>query len=563
MNTFYSGLYWGRAIVVATLALAISAIGMAAPRVSTVAISALPVSLPPGSSTSLTVTVTRAPANNAFSADLSISGLTSGVTASFSPSTVSFSSGGGAGNQTRTSTLTLTAASNATRTTMTATVRAQHKSDSGDFATKAFTLPIFFTQSITFPALADIVYGSGTVALGATASSGLAVSYAVTAGSATIAGSNLTATGVGTITVKASQAGNSDYLAAADVSRSFVVSKRSQLITFSPVYDRYYTDGPVNLYASSSVNLPITFTVMSGSAVIVGSTLTPTGVGSVRVRASQAGDSVTNAASDVDIVFNVAKGLQTITFSRPADRRYGSGDVSLSATSSQGLPITFTVVSGPAVVSGSTLTISGTGRVTVRASQAGNDFIEAATNVDQSFNVERAYQSISFAAIPHLVKSDAVVELAATATSGLEVSFRVISGPGVLGQSSMSFSGFGYVTVVAEQSGSDLYMPANPVFQRVYVQPIDLPAGADFYTTQQSTPLIVGGRGVLENDNGAENAFAVLTQPTEHGVVELNLDGSFNYTPHAGYVGGDTFVYQGVQEYDRTQATVVTIEVLP
>jgi sugar lactone lactonase YvrE len=77
-------------------------------------------------------------------------------------------------------------------------------------------------QTITFPALPDVTWNGTpqTVALNATASSGLPVSYAVT-GPATIAGSSLTVNGVGTIQVTATQAGNGGYLPAAPVSQSF------------------------------------------------------------------------------------------------------------------------------------------------------------------------------------------------------------------------------------------------------------------------------------------------------------------------------------------------------
>ena len=58
-------------------------------------------------------------------------------------------------------------------------------------------------------------YATQTVALDATASSGLAVTYSVS-GPATLEGTTLTCTGVGTVTVTASQSGNGEWTAAAD-----------------------------------------------------------------------------------------------------------------------------------------------------------------------------------------------------------------------------------------------------------------------------------------------------------------------------------------------------------
>lgn len=77
-------------------------------------------------------------------------------------------------------------------------------------------------QTITFAPLPDLTWNGTpqTVALSAVSNSGLPVSYAVT-GPATLAGSNLTVTGVGIVQVTASQAGNGGFLPATPVSQSF------------------------------------------------------------------------------------------------------------------------------------------------------------------------------------------------------------------------------------------------------------------------------------------------------------------------------------------------------
>jgi hypothetical protein len=60
----------------------------------------------------------------------------------------------------------------------------------------------------------------------------------------------------------------------------------------------------------------------------------------------------------------------------------------LSATASSSLPVTFTVQSGPATLTGGTnVTVTGAGSVTLRASQAGNISYTAAPDVDRSFIV--------------------------------------------------------------------------------------------------------------------------------------------------------------------------------
>ncbi|WP_266366666.1 M4 family metallopeptidase [Tellurirhabdus rosea] len=83
-----------------------------------------------------------------------------------------------------------------------------------------------------------------------------------------------------------------------------------------------------------------------------------------------------------------AKKTQTITFAELKDRYLSSDPVTLTATASSGLPVSFSVVSGPATISGNKLTMKGGGKVVVRATQAGNEQYQAATPVERSFNVQ-------------------------------------------------------------------------------------------------------------------------------------------------------------------------------
>jgi CSLREA domain-containing protein len=79
---------------------------------------------------------------------------------------------------------------------------------------------------------------------------------------------------------------------------------------------------------------------------------------------------------------------QTITFTGlPATATYGAaGPYTLNAKASSGLPVSYSVT-GPGSISGSTLTITGTGTVVVTASQAGNAGYLAAPSVAQTINV--------------------------------------------------------------------------------------------------------------------------------------------------------------------------------
>src|SRR5690606_25216597 len=90
---------------------------------------------------------------------------------------------------------------------------------------------------------------------------------------------------------------------------------------------------------------------------------------------------------------------QTISFPAIGDARPGA-TIALNATSSSGLPVSFSLVSGDATLVGASLTIGGGGSVVVRATQSGNDNSQAATPVSQTINVIKVAQTITFGALP-------------------------------------------------------------------------------------------------------------------------------------------------------------------
>jgi hypothetical protein len=86
-------------------------------------------------------------------------------------------------------------------------------------------------QSITFGALSGHSFGDPDFTIGATASSSLPVSFTAS-DNCGVAGSTVHLTGVGSCTITASQAGDSNYNAATDVPQSFSIAKGSQTVTF-------------------------------------------------------------------------------------------------------------------------------------------------------------------------------------------------------------------------------------------------------------------------------------------------------------------------------------------
>ena len=86
----------------------------------------------------------------------------------------------------------------------------------------------------------------------------------------------------------------------------------------------------------------------------------------------------------------------------------------------------------------------------------------------------------------------------------------------------------------------------------------------DFYMTGAGTQLTVAAAdGVLVNDVDpeGEGLSASVVELPQNGAVQLELDGSFVYTPNADFVGEDTFTYVASDDVDTSNVATVTITV--
>jgi fibronectin type 3 domain-containing protein len=235
---------------------------------------------------------------------------------------------------------------------------------------------------------------SGTsLALTATASSGLTVSYASSTPSVcTVSGSTASLLAGGTCTLTASQSGGGTYAAASSVKLSFTVLQ-AQTITFNAIATQH-VGTPLNLtgYATASSGLAITWTyVNNGNCTISGTTVTFLNSGACGIIANQAGNANYAAAPSVGQVVQVAAALlsQTITFKTIATQKVGTPlNLSGYATASSGLAVTWTYVNnGNCTISGTTVTFLNAGACGIIANQAGNASYSAATAVGQVVQV--------------------------------------------------------------------------------------------------------------------------------------------------------------------------------
>jgi hypothetical protein len=329
-------------------------------------------------------------------------------------------------------------------------------------------------QVISFSSLAGVEFVPGlTVFFTATASSGLPVGIEIVDGPGSITGNQLRITGVGTIQLKASQGGNANYLAALAVVRSLSVQKGAQNISFNPPSSvPFVSPLAILLEATSSSGLPVLFQVESGPAKLSGSVLSVQSVGTIVVTAIQGGDSTYQAATPISRSIVIQGKDQTITFDSPGSTTFSPGKViSLAATASSGLPVTFAVNSGPGIVTGNLLTITGAGSIEIAATQNGDVTYSAAAPLMRTVVVAKAAQSITFDLGASLALGSTPIQLKAAASSSLPVAFDLQDGAGVVDGNRLIVFGMGTLVITANQPGDSNYLPAIQIVRSVPVLP--------------------------------------------------------------------------------------------
>ena len=225
---------------------------------------------------------------------------------------------------------------------------------------------------------------------------------------------------------------------------------------------------------------------------------------------------------------------QSITFADVPNQRLSDGGLSLEATSDSGLPVTFSLLSGPATLNGTTLNFTGTGAITVEARQVGDATWAAAEPVQRTFHVGEQLQHLSVEPPRNLVTGGASRVINATASSGLPVLVEVVSGPGDLSLNPVSReltpgNTPGPVALRISQAGDASYAPAEPlVLPLAVVDPGDADAPKPFPGDDRQPSQDTGGSALdSDGDTHADiHEFAAgssLTDPTDSPRTQLAL----------------------------------------
>ena len=367
---------------------------------------------------------------------------------------------------------------------------------SGNTATATATVTVFeslLAQDITFSLATSATYGDTAIALTATASSGLDVSYAVS-GPATINSDNyLEIQGAGVVTVTASQGGNDTYATATDVSNSLTVSKATLTATAEDLTITYGDrisaigitySGFVNDDSSEDLDVAPSTTLPGSSNA--GTYVIPVSGGS---------------DNDYDFVYEsgeliIEKADQTITFAAIADVDISiATTVNITATAESTLDVNFSIIEGTdiASLSNGVITVINTGIVTIEATQAGNENYTAAEAVTQTFLVtdsRKQNQTITFNGIDDQVYGNQV-SLAGSTSSNLDIQYTLASGAGTISNGVLTIDGVGDYEVLASQSGNDTFNPAPQVAQTFTVTKALLTVTADDQQINHGDPIPV------------------------------------------------------------------------
>ncbi len=277
---------------------------------------------------------------------------------------------------------------------------------------------------------------------------------------------DVTSLPIGTDVVDASFRGHLT-LSASSGTTSLAVSPISPQLSFPVIANQILGTTSLNISAISTSPGAVSYSVLSGPAAIAGSVLTPIGVGTVVLQASQiaAGN---YSAAEAQTSFAVIQRPSatptqepvTLAFTPISDQVYGAAPLTLSATSASSGAVRYVVVGGAGLVSGRKLTLGGVGRVTVVAYQSAAGSYPP-MKAQTSFMVNGEAPGLSFVPVGEQVLGAAPFRVWARSSSSGKVTYSVLSGPAHASGATVTATGVGTVVVQATQAASGNWASAT------------------------------------------------------------------------------------------------------
>jgi alpha-tubulin suppressor-like RCC1 family protein len=317
----------------------------------------------------------------------------------------------------------------------------------------------------------------------------------------TVSGTTVSVVAVGTCSITASQAGDTNYNAATSVTKTFVISKAQDTLTFTGG-TKQFRAGNFTLTSSTLSGASVSYTSGDTSICTVsGSTVTPVSHGTCVITATAAADSNYLAPANVTANFVIervpeqttAHGMtiwgtywynQAINYT--AGFWAGSGTVAVTHTwyVCETAPAA-TVVSNNSVPAGCTaVTETAANRYTpvvgdigkyVALAEVASNVTSAGTNYKTSWKVSSGVvtkwtQTLTFAALADKTYGDAPFALTGTSNQGKPITYTS-SNTAVctVASSTVTIVAAGSCDITASQSGTDTVAAATPITRTLTV----------------------------------------------------------------------------------------------
>lgn len=231
--------------------------------------------------------------------------------------------------------------------------------------------------------------------------------------------------------------------------------------------------------------------------------------------------------------FGLYKQVQTVAFDSIPDKIFGDAPFQLNATASSGLPVTYSVISGPATIEGATVTLTGAGVVKLRAQQAGDTAYHSAS-AERSFAVAKAMATVTLSNLTQPYTGSSRPVTATTQPTGLPVTFTYngsSSAPVAVGEYEVvasinhaNYAGTATGTLRIEKAAQSINLEALP----------DIYLGAEPFAVKATATSGLNVELTIASDPAgiaSINGNVVTVTGTGKVAVIANQAGNANYTP--------------------------------
>lgn len=304
----------------------------------------------------------------------------------------------------------------------------------------------------------SVAYGS-TLTLTTSGGSGSgAVSYSVVSGTCTLAGNVLTPGAVGSsCVVKATKASDASFNEISSSNTTISVAKASQAVLSVTSTSGTFGVGLTLTSSGGSGTGAISYSVVSGSCSVSGTTLTASSAGSsCVVKATKASDTNYNEISSSNTTVTFAKGSQAPLTISSVSAVFGIAlNLATSGGSGTGA-VTYSVSSGSCSVLGSILTVGDAGSTCeVIATKAGDDDYNPVSSAATSISTAKATQAVLTVTSTNATYGRPLALTSSGGSGNGAVTFAVVSGTCSISGSSLTPGNAGSSCVVKATKGTD------------------------------------------------------------------------------------------------------------